>query len=162
MRWDRLFEALEASAADAAADERDALAEELGHEQWGTVRWLDLLGGAESIEVAGHGAVPGRVRYAGDLVVVEGSGPWVAIVPEAIVAVSSVDGRAVPAPTMRRDRREFVRLIMADGGPVRVVRRDGTVLVGPVVAAGVDFLQVQVGSRRISLPWRSVATLSPQ
>lgn len=162
MRWDRLFAALEASAADAAADERDALADELGHEQWGTVGWRDLLGGAETIEVAGHGIVNGRVRYAGDLVVVEEAGPWIAIVPEAIVAVAGTDGRAIPAPSMRRGRRDFVRLLAEDGGPVRVVRRDGTALVGSVVAAGSDFVQVQVAGRRVSVPWTALASLAPQ
>lgn len=159
-RWDRLFAEVESTAAEAHADERDALARDLVDEQWSTVSWRDLLGGTVMIEVEGLGQVEGPVRYAGDLVVIDRGGPWLAIVPEAVLTVSSDDGRAQSVPPMRRDRRQFALMLVADGSAVRVVRRDGRSVVAVVRAVGSDFVQMESAGRVVSLPWGAIAAIT--
>lgn len=160
MRWDRLFADLESTAADAVADERDALAHDLRDEQWAGLRWRDLLGGASALQVEGLGTVAGRVVAAGDLVLLDAGGQWWAVVPEAVLAVVSTDGRAQPVPPLRRSRRQFLRALRDEAGEVRLARRDGSVVTGRVTAAGDDFVQVETAGRRVSVPWPAVSALT--
>lgn len=159
-RWDRLFAEVESAATEAHADERDALARDLVDQQWAAVGWRDLLGGNVVLDVEGLGQVDGPVRYAGDLVVIDRGGPWLAIVPEAVLAVSSADGRSAPPPPMRRDRRQFALMLVAEEAPVRMVRRDGRSLIAVVRVAGSDFVQVESAGRAVSLPWSAVASIA--
>ncbi len=162
MRWDRLFADIEGSAIDAQADQRDSLADDLRDEQWGTLGWLDLLGGDEvRLQIAGLGEVVGRVVGCGDLVLVDDASGWLAVVPEAVTGVGSVDGRAAPAPVFRRTRRQFARALRDEGTAVRVVRRDGSVVEGAITAAGGDFVQLSSGMSRVTLPWSWIAALLP-
>ncbi|GAA3532012.1 hypothetical protein AFL01nite_20220 [Aeromicrobium flavum] len=160
MRWDRLFADLEGVAADAHAEERDALAEDLRDEQWASLSWTDLLGGPDvRLDVAGLGEVGGRVVGVGDVLLVEDAGRRLVVLPEAVTAVVGTDGRAAPAAATTRTRRQLARALRDAGAPVRVVRRDGRAVEGTIVAAGADFVQVAAGDRRVSLPWAWIAAL---
>jgi len=160
VRWDRLFEELEASSHEVRADEREALAADLQDEQWAALSWIDLLGAADvRLDVSGLGEV-GGVESVGDVIVLrDGLGRRTVVVPEAVVAVNGADGRAAPPPTSRRTRRQLVRALRDAELEVRVVRRDGSAVEGRIVAAGADFVQLGVGGRRVSLPWSSIAAL---
>src|SRR5690348_4062247 len=61
MRWERLFEDLEAQAADLELDERDALADELRDGDWAQTSWRQLLGGRVVLSVRGADRVEGEV-----------------------------------------------------------------------------------------------------
>ncbi len=160
MRWDRLFAELEASSLDEQADERDALAQDLQDEQWASLSWCDLLGDPQArLEVAGLGEVSGTVVGAGDVIVVEDAGRRIVIVPEAVTAVSGVDGRAAAIPRLSRTRRQFARALRDAGVEVIVSRRDGSPVEGTIVAVGADFIQLASRRRRVSLPWTSIAAL---
>ncbi|WP_286929531.1 MULTISPECIES: hypothetical protein [Aeromicrobium] len=160
MRWDRLFADLEGAAIDEHADERDALADDLREEQWAALGWTDLLGGPDvRLDVAGLGEIGGRVAGVGDVLLIEDAGRRVIVLPEAVTAVSGSDGRAATAPATSRTRRQVARAVRDAGVEVRVVRRDGRAVEGPIVAVGADFVQVAAGARRVSLPWGWIAAL---
>ena len=59
MRWERLFEDLEARAADLELDERDALVDELRDGDWAQTSWRQLLGGHVVLAVRGADRVEG-------------------------------------------------------------------------------------------------------
>lgn len=160
MRWDRLFAELESAALDEYADERDALAEDLRDEQWGSLSWADLLGDPDvRLDVAGLGEVRGRVAGAGDVIVVDEPSRRVLVLPEAVLAVTGSDGRAAAVPGVSRTRRQLARALRDDGASVRIARRDGVTVDGRIVAVGADFVQLAVGERRVSLPWTAIAAL---
>jgi hypothetical protein len=160
MRWERLFAHLEGVAADAHAEERDALADDLRDEQWARLSWTDLLGGADvRLDVVGLGDVRGRVVGVGDVLLVEDAGRRLVVLPEAVTAVVGADGRAAPAAPTARTRRQVARALRDAGVEVRVVRRDGRAVEGTIAAAGADFVQVVSGGRRVSLPWAWIAAL---
>ncbi len=160
MRWERLFADLENSTADAMATDRDALAAELQDANWAEVSWLELLGGEVTVEVQGYGRLQGPVRYVGELIVFGQSGPWAAVNPAAILAVFGTDGRVAPATKMRRTRAQFARMLRTESAQIRLTRRDSAVVVGSIQVVGADFVQLQVGQQRVSVPWAAIATLS--
>ncbi|GAA2078493.1 hypothetical protein IDH50_01325 [Aeromicrobium tamlense] len=163
MRWDRLFADLEGAAIDEHADERDALAEDLRDEQWAALAWTDLLGGADvRLDVVGLGEIGGRVTGVGDVVLVQDETSRIVVLPEAIAAVVGHDGRAAAAPTVSRTRRQVARAVRDAGVEVRVVRRDGRTIEGPIVEVGADFVQVAAAGLRVSLPWAWIAALVPR
>lgn len=160
MRWDRLFAELEASTLDEQAAERDALAEDLQDEQWAALSWTDLLGDPHvRLEVAGLGEVSGPVVGAGDVIVLQDDGRRVVVVPEAVCAVSGDDGRAAGVRPLSRTRSQIARALRDAGVEVTVVRRSGSPVAGTIAAVGADFIQVESGRRRVSLPWSSIAAL---
>lgn len=162
MRWDRLFADLEGAAIDEHADERDALAEDLRDEQWSVLTWTDLLGGDVRLDVVGLGEIGGRVTGVGDVVLVQDETSRIVVLPEAIAAVIGRDGRAAAAPSISRTRRQVARAVRDAGVEVRVVRRDGRIVEGPIVEVGSDFVQVAAAGRRVSLPWAWIAALVPR
>ena len=161
MRWDRLFAELESAALDELADERDALAEDLRDEQWASLSWTDLLGAPDvRLTVAGLGEVAGRVVRVGDVIEVAESGRRILVLPEAVLGVLSDDGRAAPVTVRSRERRQLARALRDAAETVRVTRRDGTTVEGPITAVGSDFVQLAVGAQRVSLPWTAIAALT--
>lgn len=161
MRWDRLFADLEGSAFDEHADERDALAEDLSDEQWAVLSWTEVLGDPDvRLRVVGVGEVAGPVTAAGELLLIGREGRRLAVLPDAVTAVSGCDGRAAAVPRLSRTRRQFARALRDEGSEVRIAQRDGSVLEGRVVAVGADFVQLSVGARRVTVPWTWIAAVS--
>lgn len=160
MRWERLFADLEGAAFDEHADERDALADDLRDEQWAALSWTDVLGDPDvRLDVAGLGEIAGPVAGAGDVLLIGPASRRIVVLPEAVIAVSGTDGRAVPVEPLSRTRRQFARALRDAQTEVRVVRRDGSFVEGTVVAAGADFVQLMAAGRRVSLPWNWIAAL---
>ncbi len=158
MRWDRLFGDVEESAADVMADERDTLAEELGAEAWAEMSWTDLLAGDVVLTVQGGGEVRGAVLWsAPDLVVLSADGREVAIARDAVMtAVVSQRGAA----TVRRVGWPAVfRAAQEDAEDVQVVRRDGGLVSGPVVAVVADAVVLAEGGPRKIIPWTALASV---
>ncbi|MEJ7633994.1 hypothetical protein [Aeromicrobium sp.] len=164
MRWDRLFEDLEAQAGDLELDERDALVEELRDGDWAQTSWLHLLGGRVVLAVRGAERVEGLVTLVNDQVVhLRGEGMDHVVSSLAVLAVHSSERRA-DAPTAvggalgwghvfraLRDASEEIRVRLTDG-----TTRDGSVLV-----VGRDFVRLQAASGHDQvLPFAGIAVVS--
>lgn len=151
MRWDRLFEDLEAASSDLARDEADALADDLRDEEWADTSWRDLLGGRVRLEVRGAGQVTGEVASVNEtLVRLRAGGVDQLVGVGAVVRVLEHERRA-DAPS-RLDAAlgwaTALRRLRDDGEPVRVVTDDGASLDGRVDVVGKDFVRIAVGSGR--------------
>ena len=95
MRWDRLFEDLEAQVDELERDERDALVEELRDGDWAETSWRDLLGGRVVLEVAGAGVLEGEVALVNErLVQLAGERMDHVVAADAVVAVHATQRRA--------------------------------------------------------------------
>ena len=151
MRWERLFEDLEAQL-DAAVEAELAgeVAERTRHERahvtladrlvaWvGEMVTLDLLGGA---------VVAGRLEQAAQQWVVVMHGPLPALVPMTAVVTVGGLGRAASAGDRTAVLRRLsfpaaLRAVARDRSPVRIELVDGRVLTGTVDAVGSDHLDL--------------------
>src|SRR4051794_6972025 len=95
MRWERLFEDLEAQAADLELDERDALADELRDGEWAQTSWRQLLGGHVVLMVRGADRVEGDVVLVNErLVHLRGDAMDHVVNAAAVMGVSSAERRA--------------------------------------------------------------------
>ncbi|RLV54812.1 hypothetical protein D9V41_14560 [Aeromicrobium phragmitis] len=157
MRWDRLFDDLEASAEDVVRDERDVLADDLRDELLAERSWADGLAGAVLVSVHGAGDVEGAVAgVAEEFVHLETGHEDVLVARSAVMAVSGA-GRG----SARRSRVGWGGVFRAardDGDPVRVLRRDGQQVEGEVIAAAADAVVLRTPSGRdVTIPWSAIA-----
>jgi sRNA-binding regulator protein Hfq len=149
MRWERLFEELEAQSADLELDERDALVDELRDGDWAQTSWRQLLGGRVVLALRGVERVEGVVGTVNQrLVHLQGEAVDHVVNAAAILTVLSSERRADPTGAVAqalgwgqvlralRDAGEEVRLRLVDG-----MSRDGVVQV-----VGRDFVRLRVGS----------------
>lgn len=151
MRWDRLFDDLEAQAAASAALE---LAEEVGERtriEQGRQPLLDRLRAARGAAVelgCGGERLAGTVqRVAADALVLQDTSAG-----EVLVALGAVDwvlglGRAAVAPDAGRvaagfGLRSLLRGVARDRAPVRIRLRDGAGVSGTLDAVGQDWLEI--------------------
>lgn len=153
MRWERLFDELAASLDDDAKLEHDALAEDLAAEEWAATSWTDLLGGTPTLDLEGVGPLTGEVTMIGrDLAHVLAPGP----VLVHLAAVRGLrGGTRAGAPAVSRRSWAMTWRALA-GEEVRLVRRDGTEVTGPVGVAGADYVTVGaviVPTDRVSAVW---------
>lgn len=164
MRWDRLFEDLEAQADDLERDERDALVDELRDGDWGQTSWRDLLGGAVSLQVMGAGVVEGQVAMINERLV-----QLVAERIDHVVAVGAV--LAVHATQRRADEIGRVAETLGWGHIFRAIRDEGQVVVirsidgssreGTIDVVGRDFVRLTVASGRTQdVVWSTIAVVS--
>ncbi len=160
MRWDRLFEDVEASAADAVADERDALAEELGAEAWAELSWGDLLSGEVVLIVQGVGEVRGEVGWSSSDLVVLSGGAQDLIVARVAVMSAITSGRG--GGRLRRiGWSSIFRSVAEEAQEVQLVRRDGGIVFGRVAAVLADAVVLAEQGRRTVIPWTALAMVRP-
>ncbi len=162
MRWERLFSDVEAEVEEIEREERDALAQELGDEEWAATSWAEVLGGEVELEIDALGRVRGRLerRTAGLLGL--SSGPRDLLVPHHAVrqVVSTQERSGAPSRLAGRTRWTAVlRRLRDEAEPVEVVDRSGSVTTGVVEVVGQDFVALDTPSGRRIVPWNAVAVV---
>lgn len=166
MRWDRLFEDLEAQAADIERAERDALVEDLRDAEWAQTSWRDLLGGAVSLEVRGAGRVEGEVALVNEQVVqIRGERLDHVIAIEAVVVVHAAERRADDPGRVGSALGwgHVLRALRDAFEPVTIRLLDGSVRHGTIDVVGKDFVRVVAdGGRSQDVPWTAIAVVSGQ
>ena len=164
MRWDRLFDELEAQAAELEHDDRDALVEELSDGDWAETSWRDLLGGVVALEVLGAGRVEGRVALVNEqlLQLIGEQVDHVVAVP-AVMVVHSAERRSdEPGRVARALGWGHVFRALRDTGEEVLVRLvDGSSRSGRLEVVGRDFVRVvTAGGRPQDVAWTAVAMVS--
>lgn len=182
MRWERLFDELEAIAADAGRlDHRAEVADRTRRER-ARIQLVDRLLGAEGVlielRVTGAGQVRGLVRRVGGHWVLLGldDGPHREVVVPigAVLAASGVGRRAVTRPASSVASRlglgHVLRGMSRDRSTVQLVLIDGHRVTGMIDGVGADHFDVVSrlpgevhidGARSATvIPFRALATLS--
>jgi hypothetical protein len=164
MRWDRLFEDLEAQAADLELDERDALVDELRDGDWAQTSWRQLLGGHVVLDVRGADRLEGVVTLVNDrLVHLRSEGTDHVISAAAVLAVHSRERRADASSAVgdALGWGHVFRALRDAGEEIRVRLVDGSVRDGSVLVAGRDFVRLRAGSGRDQvLPFDGIAVVT--
>lgn len=164
MRWDRLFDDLEAQADDLERDERDALVDELRDGGWAETQWRHLLGGRVAIEVVGGGRVEGEVSLVNErLVQVSGDLSDHVVAATAVLVVHSAERRAEPMGQVAAALGwgHVFRALRDAGDPVVLRLVDGSSRDGHVVAVGADFVRIATPSGRSQdVVWAAIAMVS--
>lgn len=153
MRWQALFDDLEAQVEAAEAAELHGEVADRTRQELGRLRVVDRLRAAEghplSVTVWGLGAVHGRLLDAGpDWLLLEETGMREALVPmAAVLSVSGLGPRAgVPLSEgevgRRLDLRWALRGLARDRAGVAVTLRDGSVVTGTLDRVGADHVDV--------------------
>lgn len=164
VRWDRLFDDLEAQADDLERQERDALVDELRDGDWAETRWRHLLGGQVAIEVVGGGRVEGEVTLVNDrLVQVSGERTDHVVAASAVLVVHAAERRAEPVGRVGTALGwgHVFRALRDAGEPVVVRLVDGSSREGEVVAVGADFVRLATPSGRSQdVVWPAIVMVS--
>ncbi|MEO6605094.1 MAG: hypothetical protein ABIN55_05730 [Aeromicrobium sp.] len=151
MRWERLFNELEAQAGDLEMQERDALVDDLRDGEWAETSWRSLLGGMVVIDVLGVGRIAGECVLVNEHVVQLRSDRTEQVVSSsAVVAVISSERRADPSSTVSAALGwgHVFRALRDAGEPVRLHAFDGATFDGTIVVVGADFVRVREESGR--------------
>jgi len=164
MRWERLFEDLEAQAGDLELDERDALVDELRDGDWAQTSWRDLLGGRVVLAVRGAERVEGEVTLVNERLVQLRSDAMDHVVSAAAVMAVHEAERRADATTAVGEALGWghvFRALRESGEEIRVRLVDGSVRDGTVVVAGRDFVRLRAGSGRDQVvPLDAIAVVS--
>jgi hypothetical protein len=153
VRWQALFDDLEAQAEQLAAAELHAEVADRTRREYALLRVVDRLREAEGHPVAvtvwGAGVVHGRLLDAGtDWLLLEESGGREVLVPlAAVLGVTGAGGRtATPGREgevgRRLDLRWALRGLARDRAGVGVVLRDGSTVSGTLDRVGADHIDV--------------------
>jgi hypothetical protein len=170
MRWERLFEDIEAQAAQAERVERDAEVADRTEREVGRQQLTDRLRaatGAEiTIRVVGvDGPVHGVVRAAGAgwMVISERPGAKTLVVVARVLTMTGLGVRAeIPgsrgAAGARLGLGYALRQIARERVEVRLVLVDGAVVAGVVDRVGADFADIGAdGGVQATIPFDAVA-----
>ena len=174
MRWQRLFDDVEAQL---EAADRAELASEVAdrtRREVARVRLVDRLRanvGAElRLTLAGAGPLAGRLQRVGPdwLLLQPAAGPSALVVRAAVSGVEGLPAAAVEpgseGPVLSRlELGHALRAIARDRAPVAVVLRDGVVLDGTLDRVGADFVDLAlhpVGEARREAAVRAMRTLT--
>jgi len=164
MRWERLFEDLEAQARELELDERDALVEELRDGDWAETSWRDLVGGRVVLAVRGADRVEGEVTLVNPrLVHLRGDAMDHIVSAAAVMAVHETERRADTSTAVGEAMGwgHVFRALREAGEDIRLRLVDGTVRDGSVVVAGRDFVRLRAGSGRDQVvPFAAIAVVS--
>lgn len=164
MRWDRLFDDLEAQADDLELQERDALVTDLRDEDWAGTSWRELLGGLVALEVLGAGRLDGVVTLVNEqLVQLQGDGVDHVVAAGAVTIVLDAQQRADPATAVgaRLGWGRVFRALRETGEDIRVRLVDGTTRDGVVDVVGRDFVRLRNESGRDHVvAWQALAVVS--
>jgi hypothetical protein len=164
VRWDRLFDDLEAQASDIERDERDALVDELRDGEWAETSWRELLGGSVALDVLGCGRVEGQARLVNDrLVQVTAERADHVIAAGAVLVVHSAQRRADGLGRVEAavGWGHVFRALRDAGEEVTVRLVDGSSREGTPELVGRDFVRLASPSgRRQDVLWTAVAMVS--
>lgn len=153
MRWDRLFDDLEAQFDLADGEEFAAEVADRSRREVALVHLLDRLrqavGARVDLSVDGAGALTGMVQRMGPgwLLVNVAAQPAALVSSHAILAVRGLPAAAtvpdaVGAVESRLGFGHVLRAIARDRSPVTVVLRDGTRCAGTLDRVGADFIDL--------------------
>ncbi len=166
VRWDRLFDELEAQASDIEREERDALVDELRDGEWAETSWRDLCGGTVVLEVAGSGRISGHVELVNDRVVqLTGDRVDHVIAVPAVLALHEAERRADDPGRVGASLGwgHVFRALRDAGEEIAVRLTDGTGRDGIVEVVGRDFVRlVTPAGRAQDVPWTAIAMVSGQ
>ena len=164
MRWDRLFDDLEAQAADLELAERDALVDELRDGDWAETSWRQLLGGHVVLAVRGADRIEGDVTLVNDRLVHLRADALDHVVNAAAVMAVHASERRADASTVvgaALGWGHVFRALREAGEEIRVRLLDGTIRDGAVLVAGRDFVRLRVGSGHDQVvPFDAIAVVS--
>ena len=149
MRWERLFDDLEAQLGAEERRERDSEVADRTRRERATVEQGARRGGARGVAVGG-GRVTGRPRGGGrgdvgeDWLLLRAPHGRDAVLPVAAVAgIVGLPARASAARTARRFALGYaLRGLSRDRAPVALTDTSGQVLTGTIDAVGADFLEL--------------------
>lgn len=179
MRWERLFDDLEAQLGAAGAAELAAEVAERVRIERTQVELADRLvawvGGSLTLHLSGGQRVAGTLRAAAQTWLLVDTGPT--LVPlRAVLGVTGLGAAAATADRERLARRwslgAVLRAVARDRSPVRVGLVDGSALTGTVDAVGADHLDLaehpadelrrpRAVSAVRTVPWAAIASLRP-
>lgn len=162
MRWERLFNELEAQAGDLEMEQRDALVDELRDGEWAETSWRSCLGGRVELEVLGTGLIAGNAVVVNDRVIQVSSERIDHFVSaEAVLAVVSAERRADPVSTVTAALGwgHVFRALRDEAEPVRVHLVTGSTIDGTVEVIGADFVRVREDSGRTQSPTFSAVAM---
>jgi hypothetical protein len=152
MRWDALFEDLEAQAAALVVAERSAEIEERTRSEFGRLsiaeRVAAAIGSQLSIGVHGGLRVSGQLRrgHAEWLLLAEPHGREVLVAMRWVATVAGLGRLSAPGSggpvTARLGLRHLLRGIARDRSGVRMHLADGEVLEGTLDRVGADFVEL--------------------
>lgn len=164
MRWDRLFDDLEAQLADLELQERDVLVGDLSDGDWAETSWRDLLGGRVVLEVQGAGRLEGVVGLVNQQIIqLRGDGVDHVVSAEAVTVLHSAQRRAdsVTEVAARLGWGYVLRTLRDAGEEVRIRLVDTTARDGMVDVVGQDFVRLRTESGRDQIiAWRAIAVVS--
>jgi hypothetical protein len=153
VRWERLFDDLEAQAAAHDAAEFDAEVSERSRYEVGQVTLTDRLRAAAGhpIVVRSHGAGMLRGRLdrvgAGWFLLEEQAGRGVLVNVAAVTSITGLGASSTPRGSegsvgARLDLRHALRGIARDRSPVQAVLVDSTAVIGTLDRIGADFAEI--------------------
>lgn len=164
MRWDRLFDDLEAQAADVEREERDALVEELRDGEWAETSWRDLIGGRVVLEVQGAGRIEGEASLVNERIVqVTGDRMDHVIAAGAVMVVHAAERRADEPGRVGSALGwgHIFRALRDAAEPVTIRLLDGNSRHGTIDVVGRDFVRVTGDTgRRQDVAWAAIAVVS--
>lgn len=164
VRWDRLFDELEAQSDELEREERDALVDEMRDGDWAETRWLDLLGGRVTLELIGGGRVDGVVTLVNEQVLqLAGDRTDHVVSAGAVVVVHAAERRADVSGRVAAALGwgHVFRALRDEGEDVVVRLIDGSTREGVVTAVGGDFVRVVTPSGAAQdVVWAAIVMVS--
>lgn len=159
MRWDRIFEEIEQQSRDVAAQERDALAEDIVVETLRRTSWFEFLTGTIELRLMGGLVVRGDVFDVAQLIELRHSGRTVWVVPDLVMSVVTSGERITPRASVLTWRSQ---LGAAFRSRVQIHTADGMSQEGELSSVGGDYLTVVAGAKRreIIVPRSAVAAVT--
>jgi hypothetical protein len=164
VRWNRLFDELEAQAGDLERDERDLLVNELRDGEWAETSWRDLAGGHVAVEVMGSGLVEGRVTLVNQhLLQLSGDRVDHVVAAAAVLVLVSAERRSDETGRVESALGwgHVFRALRDAGEEVAIRLVDGSTREGTVEVVGRDFVRLaSVSGRRQDVVWSAIAVVS--
>lgn len=164
MRWERLFNEIEAQSGDLEMQERDALVEELRDGEWADTSWRSLMGGDVVLDVVGLGRLEGSaVLVNKQIIQLRGERVEHVVSADAVAAVISAERRSDQPSVVSAALGwgHVFRALRAEGQPVRVRTVTGSTIDGTIDVVGADFVRVHEDSGHDqSVPFAALAMVS--
>jgi hypothetical protein len=171
VRWELLFDDLEAQVEAAEQAELDAEVRDRSRAEYGRIRLVDRLRGSIGrpldLRLANGERERGRLRRAGpDWLLLEPEPGRETLVPlQAVAVVGGLGARALEPGSEgivagRLDLRHVLRAISRDRSQVRLLMNDGAILPGVLLRIGADHLELAEQPRSTDVQLVPLAVLS--